>query len=336
MQELWQIQLQEAFKKPHDLLDYLGLNAQNYPYQGPSQPWNQNFKTLVPRIFADKMQAGNPLDPLLRQVLPLPDEDLDPPHLQLSPNPLTESQFNPVPGILHKYAHRALVIITGACAVHCRYCFRKTFPYAQEQWSKNAQGVLEYIRNNTELKEIILSGGDPLSLRTETLAAILEPIAAIPHVGTIRFHTRFPIVIPSRLNQNLLALFQNLQATRPDLKFVMVLHSNHAQELCSELKNNILNFKQRTNLTFLNQSVLLKSINNHADTLIALSEKLFETSILPYYLHMPDSIIGTAHFQVTDTEALELMQALRAALPGYLVPKLVRELPGQASKYPLV
>ena len=220
---------------------------------------------------------------------------------------------------------------TGACAIHCRYCFRRHFPYQaanplKDEWSS----ALTYIREHTDVQEVILSGGDPLTLSDERLAYLFKALNTIPHVKRIRLHTRLPVVLPSRIDDSFLALIQQ-QAQQ----MVMVLHVNHAQELAASDVTQALQALKATKLTLLNQSVLLRGVNDSAQTLIELSNALFAQGVLPYYLHVLDQVAGAAHFHVPDTEAIALIQQVRHALPGFLVPKLVRETAGEASKTPL-
>ncbi len=273
------------------------------------------------------MRKGDIDDPLLRQVLPLAEEEAEVPGF--IGDPVGDLAAAAVPGVLHKYRGRVLLVTTGACAVHCRYCFRRHFPYADsnpsvQQW----QGALEYIHGHSDITEVILSGGDPLAFSDSRLADLVEQVAAIPHVKRLRIHTRLPIVLPSRVDKNLLAW---LQRTR--LQKVVVVHANHANEIDEEVRAAMRKLRDAGTM-LLNQSVLLKGVNDSAEELADLSERLFEAGILPYYLHLLDRVQGAAHFEVDRARALWLMQVLRARLPGYLVPRLVREQPGADSKTP--
>lgn len=330
----WEQELKLALRTPSELLAYLKISPHEVQnYRGPHNDLNRSFKTLVPRIFADKMQAANSADPLLRQVLPVEEEDWVDLHAIGDPlNPLQESAFTPVPGFLHKYKNRGLLITTGACAVHCRYCFRKNFPYSTQQWSKNFESILNYLNNRPEINEVILSGGDPLSLKDQQIAQLLQSLSQVPSLKTIRFHTRFPIVIPQRLTPELLAVLK--QPAFEHLNFVMVLHCNHPSELDANLQHRIQSYRA-AQVLFLNQSVLLKGINDDPAVLIDLSWALFERGVLPYYLHVLDPIAGTAHFRIPETMAQSIGEVLKAELPGYLVPKLVKEIPGYPAKYML-
>ena len=232
-----------------------------------------------------------------------------------------------MPGVLHKYHGRVLLITTQNCAIHCRYCFRRHFPYADNRPSrKEWQASIDYIASDNSIEEVILSGGDPLAISNTHLQFLLEQLGRIAHLQRVRIHTRLPILLPDRIDQTLLGLLANLQQ-----QVIVVIHANHAQEIddsvlkaCVQLRDN--------GVHVLNQSVLLTDINDEAETLIALSERLFAAGVLPYYLHMPDKVRSTAHFTVTDAKAQTLIKAMQARLPGYLIPKLVREEPQEPNK----
>ncbi|HET9680125.1 MAG TPA: EF-P beta-lysylation protein EpmB, partial [Gammaproteobacteria bacterium] len=271
------------------------------------------------------MEKANPHDPLLRQVLPLGDELVPTPGFKTDPVGDLNTQL--APGLLQKYAGRVLLVATGACAVHCRYCFRRHFPYGDEnprrgQW----RAALDAIQADNTIKEVILSGGDPLSLNDEHLSHLVNELAAIPHLIRLRIHTRQPVVLPERVDDNLLAW---LHASR--LQKVVVIHSNHAQEIDSRVSDAI-NHLRRADCTVLNQAVLLRGVNDSAAVLANLSETLFKAGVMPYYLHLLDKVAGAAHFDVPESEAQDLMRTLRATLPGYLVPQLAREIAGEDSK----
>ncbi|HKK15543.1 MAG TPA: KamA family radical SAM protein, partial [Gammaproteobacteria bacterium] len=236
----------------------------------------------------------------------------------------------PQPGLLHKYHGRALLVVTGACAIHCRYCFRRHFPYAETNPSPDKwQNAINYLKNDKTVTEVILSGGDPLTLADHRLSELLQLLAGIPHLQRLRIHSRMPVVLPERVNRAFIELL-----SRYRLPVIMVVHANHAREL----DDNVAGAARRIRATgtlVLNQSVLLRGVNDNVSVLHALSVRLFELGILPYYLHMPDPVAGTAHFAVTEEEARQIMQELNAGLPGYLVPKLVREIAGENSKVPV-
>ena len=288
------------------------------------QPANGEFPLRVPRSYAARMRKGDPADPLLLQVLPVHAERMDVPGF--APDPLRESGLASH-GVLKKYRGRALLVTTPACPVHCRYCFRRHFPYADQVAAKDRWGpALRALRGMTDVTEVILSGGDPLSLTNWRLGELLHLIEDLEHIDTVRFHTRFPIVLPERVDRSLLELF----ADTP-LHTVMVVHCNHANEVDRSVHAS-LEAVAATGTRLLNQSVLLKGINDSADRLESLSRALFSCGVLPYYLHLLDPVSGAAHFDVPASRGTELIQELRRRLPGYLVPRLVREEPGQPGK----
>ncbi|PCJ43409.1 MAG: EF-P beta-lysylation protein EpmB [SAR86 cluster bacterium] len=325
-QNSWQDCLADLITDPKELLKILNLKPEQLDL---SMDVLREFPLRLPRSFANRMQQGNPRDPLLLQVLPQQQELVDYPGFVS--DPLAEQQFNPMPGILHKYAGRVLLMPTTSCAIHCRYCFRRHFPYTENRPDKKQWlDSLQYIRADSSLTEVILSGGDPLAISDKHLEWLLEHLAAIPHIQRVRIHTRFPVVIPQRITQQLCDLF-----TRYRLRFVMVLHTNHAQELDDEVKAACKRLKE-ANVDLFNQSVLLKSINDNAETLADLSERLFTCGVIPYYLHMLDKVKGSGHFEVSMQAARSIMTKLRAELPGYLVPTLVKEEAASANKTPIL
>lgn len=318
----WQQQLKEAVRSVPELLRLVSLSEHPIAARTDQEP---HFPIRVPLSYIRRMTPGDPNDPLLLQVLPQRIERQ--PNAGFTDDPLQEQQHNPVPGLVHKYPGRALLITTQACAVHCRYCFRQHFPYADNRLtSRQWQPVLDYLRQRPDIHEIILSGGDPLSLDNKALTELVDALEQIPHLTTLRFHTRTPIVLPARIDSGLLDL---LEGTR--LNTVMVLHANHARELNSEL-HPALTALRTTGTILLNQTVLLRGINDRVDTLVELSHALFNQGVLPYYLHVLDPVAGAAHFDTPDSEARRLWQQLQAQLPGYLVPRLVREVPGDEHK----
>jgi EF-P beta-lysylation protein EpmB len=275
------------------------------------------------------MQWRDPHDPLLRQVLPLADECLASEGYGV--DPVGDLNAMVVPGLLHKYEGRVLLTATGACAVHCRYCFRRHFPYADanplaDQWHQ----ALDYIAGDESITEVILSGGDPLSLSDRRLAELVRRLDAIAHLRRLRLHTRLPIVLPERVNDELLDW---LGTTR--LKTAIVVHANHANEIDDSVVAALMRLKA-SGTTLLNQSVLLRGINDSAEALMDLSEKLFDAGVLPYYLHLLDKVQGAAHFAVTESDAQQLMAEIGRQLPGYLLPRLVREIPGAPGKIAVV
>ncbi len=317
----WQQLLGQAFRSLPELLDYLQLDA---AHSAAFQPSSGEFPLLVPRSFAARMRKGDPADPLLRQVLPDVREQLAVAGYQR--DPLTET-VAARHGVLRKYAGRALLVATGACPVHCRYCFRRHFPYSDQLASRNRWApALAELRAIPDLAEVILSGGDPLSLSDRSLADLIASIESLPSVHTLRIHSRFPIIVPERIEPSLLEV---LQRTR--LKIVLVVHCNHANEIDDSVRAALRGLRA-AGVLLLNQSVLLRAVNDDANVLEALSRRLFDCDVQPYYLHLLDPVAGAAHFDVDAARGRALTMELRRRLPGYLVPRLVREDPGESSK----
>lgn len=316
----WQKKLAQGFSSAVELLEFLDL-----PTSLADGLAEQHFKTRVPRGFAARMQPGNRYDPLLLQVLAVGEE------LNVTDgfitDPLAEAAVNPLSGLIHKYHGRVLLTLAGACAVNCRYCFRRHFPYEDNNPGRGGwQQALDYIANDTCIHEVILSGGDPLLVKDNVLEGLLTQLAAIPHLHTLRFHTRIPVVLPERVNEHFINL---LAANR--LQKVIVLHSNHAQELDSQVADACAALRQ-IGCHLLNQSVLLAGVNNNPQILAELSERLFACGVLPYYLHILDKVQGAAHFDVPLDDAVVIFRQLQGLLPGYLVPRLAREDAGKKSK----
>lgn len=322
IREEWLRQLADVITDPLELLQLLRLSE--HPDLRDGAAARRLFPLRVPRAFAARMEPGNANDPLLRQVLTQQQEFLQTPGF--STDPLDEQQ-SVVPGLLHKYHNRALLLVKGGCAVNCRYCFRRHFPYQENQGNRaNWSTALDYIRRHQELNEIIFSGGDPLMAKDQELDELITQLEALPHLLTLRIHTRLPVVIPARVTS---ALCRRLAESR--LKVVMVTHINHGNEIDRALRESMDRLRL-ARVTLLNQSVLLRGVNDNADTLAALSEKLFAAGILPYYLHVLDRVQGAAHFLVDDQEARQIMQQLLTRVSGYLVPRLAREIGGENSK----
>ena len=324
VEQNWLKQLSNAISDPYQLLEQLEIDA---------TPWESGlrarklFPMRVPQSFVDRMGKGNPYDPLLQQVLPLSQEFEV--HSGYSQDPL-EEQGAVVPGLLHKYASRALMIVKGGCAVNCRYCFRRHFPYQDNKGNKeNWQLALDYIASQPDIDEVILSGGDPLMAKDRELEWLINKIEGIDHVATLRIHSRLPVVIPARVTDTLCEL---LQTTR--LNTVFVTHINHANEVNSEFSDAIGRLRA-ANVIMLNQAVLLKGINDSIEAQVALSHAIFNAGILPYYLHVLDKVQGAAHYFISDQDAKQLMQGVIKKVSGYLVPKLTREEGGKTSKTPL-
>lgn len=286
---------------------------------------NRLFQLKVPLGFIKRMEPGNLNDPLLRQILPLGAETVSAPNF--SSDPVADLASNPIPGIIHKYHGRVLLITTGACAVHCRYCFRREFPYnAQTASRKHWDIALDYIQADETIHEVILSGGDPLTLSDDKLAILFDALNDISHVKTIRLHTRLPIVLPERIDQGFISALNRSQKN-----LVMVIHANHANEINTEVANAVHILKIH-NVMILNQSVLLSGINSSLTSLIELSHALFDIGVLPYYLNILDKVSGSTHFEVEESQAQALHTSMRRHLPGYLVPILVKDIPDQPSK----
>jgi EF-P beta-lysylation protein EpmB len=322
----WKKLLAEAVRDPAELRQRLGLQAQALPLL--SQEALGDFPLRVPEPYLQRIKKGDATDPLLRQVLPLAEEAHHVPHFAL--DPVGDGPATTHPGLLQKYAGRALVIATGACPIHCRYCFRRHFPYNEARLDAGHwQTLVEHLQGQPEVEEVILSGGDPLSLDNERLAQISAYLAHLPQLKRLRLHTRMPVVIPQRVDQGLLAWLGSLPWATS-----LVIHCNHAQEIDAAVAH-AMGALRAANTTLLNQSVLLQGVNDDVEVLEDLSTRLFDVGVLPYYLHMLDPVQGAAHFSVDDNRALALMESLRRRLPGYLLPRLVREESGQAYKRPM-
>lgn len=322
--EDWLQQLADVITEPAELLEYLALS--DSPEWQKGHDARRLFALRVPYAFARRMKKGDPNDPLLLQVMTSANEFIATPGY--STDPLEEQDDAiAVPGLLHKYINRALLLVKGGCAVNCRYCFRRHFPYQDNQGNKaNWRHALDYIRQQPELDEIIFSGGDPLMAKDHELAWLLDEIETIPHIKRLRIHSRLPVVIPARITE---ALTQRFSQSR--LQILLVTHVNHANEIDSEFCDAMTRLK-RANVTLLNQGVLLRGVNDNANTLANLSNALFDAGIMPYYLHVLDRVQGAAHFMVPDDEARLIMRELMTKVSGYMVPKLTREIGGEPSK----
>jgi EF-P beta-lysylation protein EpmB len=320
--ERWQTELAAAVRDPGELCRLLGLDA---AVAAAARRAAGGFPLLVPRPFLERMKLGDPHDPLLRQVLPLGAELASPPGWVA--DPLEEAAALAAPGLVKKYDGRALLLATGACAVHCRYCFRREFPYADHGASSaGTAAALRAIAADPSIREVVLSGGDPLLLDDDRIADLLGRIVAIPTVTRIRIHTRLPVVLPSRVTRRLVDLLAALSAPA-----VVVIHANHPAELGPDQAAAVRDLAS-SRAILLNQAVLLAGVNDTLPVLLGLSERLLAIGVLPYYLHLPDRVVGTAHFDVPEAKAVGLIDALRQKLSGYGVPRLVREVPGEASK----
>jgi L-lysine 2,3-aminomutase len=322
----WQTLMSQAITCPETLIGALGLSA---ALVAPARAAAAKFRLRVPLSYVARMRHGDPDDPLLRQVLPIAAEGEPAPGY--TADPLGEAAAHRAPGLLQKYQGRALLITTSACAVHCRYCFRREFPYSEQSGEgPRFHAALREIARDASLEEIILSGGDPLSLSDARLTALTNELADVPHIKRLRVHTRQPIVLPARVDAGLLSWLRGLR-----WPVVFVLHANHANEIDVEVRAACAQLRG-AGVTLLNQTVLLRGVNDDADKLVDLSRALFEAGVLPYYLHMLDRVSGAAHFAVPETRARQIAGELTARLPGYLVPRLVREVAGAVSKVALL
>jgi len=323
----WQQSLGLAIRQLSTLLQRLDLTE--LPATLELRAAEREFPVLVPESYLQRMRSGDPTDPLLLQVLPTAAEVVDSPGFML--DAVGDEASRIAPGVLHKYRGRALLIAHGSCAVHCRYCFRRHFPYAQEphRW-EDWQPALDAIRSDHSLREVILSGGDPLILSDRRLRLLIEALAEIPHLRRLRIHSRLPVVLPERVTEELLDLLKSVS-----LRTIFVIHANHARELvrdCAEAVGRLSD----SGLQVLNQAVLLRGVNDSVEALAALCERCVDLGVLPYYLHQLDRVRGAAHFEVPVERGRELLAGLRAQLPGYAVPRYVCEVAGAESKTPLV
>ena len=322
----WQTEMSRAVYSPKALIEALDLPKHLLT---EVEKAHALFPLKVPPVYLGLIKKGDMSDPLLRQILPIGAE-LDE-NREYSLDPVGDGLANPAQGILHKYHGRVLLVLTGACAIHCRYCFRRHFDYrANNPTGSQWQQTIEYIQRDNSIREVILSGGDPLSLSDGKLGQLIEELEDISHLRYLRLHTRLLIGIPSRMTE---ALIKRLASSR--LRVSLVTHINHPQEIGTDLKEALLGLGN-TPITVLNQSVLLRGVNDDVTTLETLSHSLFEAGVIPYYLHMLDRVKGANHFDIPEDSARMLYRGLQSRLPGYLLPRLVREIPGEPSKTPLL
>jgi len=318
----WRRAWREAVRDPRELLAMLGLDQLA---AGISEAAAAQFPLRVPRGFVARMRHGDPNDPLLRQVLPLVDEDRVVPGFDL--DAVGDAAARRGNGLIHKYRGRALLIATGSCAVHCRYCFRRHYPYAEDNAAVAGwREAVAAIAADPSIEEVILSGGDPLSLADHKLAELTDALREVPQLRRLRIHTRLPIVLPERVDTGLLTWLRDLP-----WPVVLVVHANHAREFDADVDAAMAALRD-TGMTLLNQAVLLRGVNDSAEALAELCERGLAAGVLPYYLHQLDRVAGAAHFEVGDAEALSLHAALAARVPGYLLPRLVREVAGDPGK----
>lgn len=320
----WQKDLRNVITDPEQLLALVDIAPKDYLQHFKAR---KLFPVRVPLPFIKRMKKGDINDPLLKQVMPLSDEFLQ--SDGYSTDPLGEHD-TVAEGLLHKYKHRVLMIVKSACAINCRYCFRRHFPYQDNSPNKKRwQSALDYIAIHTEISEVIFSGGDPLMANDDHLAWLIDKIEQISHVKRLRIHSRLPVVIPKRITTGLVSLLRNSR-----LKATMVLHINHPNEINSELIAALEPLRV-ARIPLFNQSVLLRGVNDDAVILNNLSETLFDAGIQPYYLHLFDAVQGAAHFDVSEEVAVKIVKEMLASLPGFLMPKLVREIAGQTNKTPI-
>ena len=319
----WQKELANVVTDPQKLLEAVNICPETYQSHFNAR---QLFPVRVPRPFIARMKKGDINDPLLKQVMPLSDEFINTDGFSTDP---LEEHDTVATGLLHKYKHRVLMIVKAGCAINCRYCFRRHFPYQDNSPNKQRwQEALTYITQHDEINEVIFSGGDPLMASDEHLAWLIQQLEKIPHIKRLRIHSRMAIVIPQRITQGLVSL---LSQTR--LKATMVFHINHKNEIDQQVIKAIEPLRE-ARIPMLNQSVLLKSVNDNAEDLCQLSEALFDNGITPYYLHLFDKVQGVAHFDTDNTRAKTIIKKMMAILPGFLMPKVVREIAGEANKTP--
>lgn len=318
----WQDSLANAIRDPETLINRLELSGELIE---PARRAAKLFSLMVTESFLARMQHGNPGDPLLRQVLPL---DLEFEHVAgFTTDALGEDQAHRAPGMLQKYAGRVLLILTGACAVNCRYCFRRHYPYGNEpRRLDDWEPVIHEIAQDTSIREVILSGGDPLMLSGQRFDKLLSLIEPIKHVARLRIHSRLPIVLPDRIDDEFL---ERLRTSR--LTTIMVVHANHAREIAADCRESLVRLVA-AGIPTLNQSVLLRDVNDTVDLQADLCTRLADLGVMPYYLHLLDRVSGTAHFEVAESVGRSIVEELRKRLPGYAVPRLVREIPGEPHK----
>lgn len=318
----WHCSLAEAVRHPAELLQALRLPdlADRFSSAAAGE-----FPLMVPRSFLARMTAGDLDDPLLRQILPL-DDELQPVEGFVG-DAVSDASFRTAPGLLHKYHGRALMIAAGNCAVNCRYCFRRHYPYGDEpRRLDDWEPALKQLRADSSISELLLSGGDPLMLTDARLGELIARLEAVPHLRRLRVHTRLPIVLPDRVTDVLLDLL-----TQSRLTPIVVVHSNHAAEVRADCEAALRRLV-RAGITVLNQAVLLRRVNDSVESLADLSESLINVGVIPYYLHQLDRVAGTAHFEVEPEVGRQLIAELRTRLPGYAVPRYVQEIAGEAHK----
>lgn len=319
----WKLVASEAFRDLGALLEYCEIDPAPAVFEA-----KQEFPLRVTRYFASLIEKGNALDPLLLQVLP--DRREFKAVEGYSTDAVGDQQAMPVPGLIHKYHGRVLLTLTGACAIHCRYCFRRHFPYGEAGVDYKLDGqVMSYLAGKPDVSEVILSGGDPLMVSDQKLARLIDQLNRIPHIRVLRIHSRVLSVLPERVTDSLLDVLRQFRG-----RLVFVTHVNHPNEISSH-NQEAFDLLNRQGYVIFNQSVLLKGVNDNTQTLVDLSNRLFDSHIIPYYLHRLDKVQGAAHFDLTPQESCRIYSRLRKQLPGYLLPAMVEEIAGQTSKTPV-
>jgi L-lysine 2,3-aminomutase len=322
----WQEAMKDAVRDPDELCRLLDLPAE---FAAAAKDASRQFRLFAPRGFVARMRPGDPTDPLLRQVLPVADEMVKVPGFTI--DPVRDDLAQRQPGLLHKYEGRVLLVTTGTCAIHCRYCFRRHFPYDETPRSlADWQPAIDEIASDESVHEVILSGGDPLTIVDATLSDLIDALAEIPHLRRLRLHTRLPIVIPERVTDDLIDMLRSSRLTP-----IVVLHANHANELDAHAAAAIARISD-AGIVLLNQAVLLAGVNDSVDSQAALCERLVDLRVIPYYLHQLDRVAGAAHFEVPVAAGRSIIRELRERLPGYAVPRYVNEVPGETSKTALI
>ena len=319
---LWKQQVKTAIRDAGELRKLLKLDISN----DPAQPTEPEFEVFVPKSLLDRIKPGDPNDPILKQVLPTSDE-MRRSDLGFKKDPVNDLENSPLPGLICKYPGRALLICAAACPIHCRYCFRKLYPYDQRPKGKQElDQAIASIAAMTDVSEVILSGGDPLMMVDQDLNWLINRFTTIPHIKRLRIHTRFPTMIPSRVTESLIEAI-----SQTGLAFTIVLHVNHPNEINDEVEAAIERLQQ-TRCNVLNQSVLLRGVNDQIETLVELSERLINNNVMPYYLNQLDRVLGSQHFEVPVDVGRRLVREMRSRLPGYAVPRYVQDVPGHRSK----
>ncbi len=318
----WQSSMKSAIRDARELCRQLHVDVESI---GLSADGESQFPVFVTLEYLSRIRKGDPRDPLLLQVLPTSFESNS--SLGFHKDPVGDGAVEVVPGLLHKYAGRVLMVLSGACAIHCRYCFRRHYPYSSAPKSlADWEPALDYIASDSSIHEVILSGGDPLTITDSVLSQLSDRFNGISHLKRLRIHTRLPVVIPHRVDRKLIEWVQGSRLSK-----WVVLHINHAREIDEDVADAVRRLKS-AGATILNQSVLLRGVNDSVESLFELSERLMDIGVVPYYLHQLDRVEGASHFEVEPELGLRLIDELNTRLSGYGVPKYVQEIAGQPSK----